>query len=337
MNKTKTILILVLLVNICIWTGCRATTSPAESPPAIPQAITEAAPGSKPPVLPTPVLTPSPSRLSVNPLALQPNKKASQPTPRPKVAFKNKKSAISWNKAKASETKLKAKVKTKSKSKSRAFAPASPQGKIAYLTFDDGPSNVTPRVLDILKRHQVKATFFVIGNTSPQGIALYKRIVSEGHAIGNHSYSHNYKEIYKSVSAFQRDIDKLNKLLEQTIKYRPDILRFPGGSNNTVSYRAGGRFIMNKITSDITERGYQYFDWNVNSTDASPGKRTKGDIMASVKKQAANHGQIIVLLHDGPGKWSTAEALPDIIKYLSNQGYRFEKLNKSAFTWHFLD
>lgn len=354
-TKTKTKLCLLLLVSICMGTigiGCRSTTSPAESPSAIPQVIKEAAPGAEPPVLPNPASTPSHPSLKV-----QPDSKTSQPAPRgSSIASKNKETAIIWNKMKTSsaskeksKSELKSRLKlgaassskssakSKAKFKAKSSTPASNRGKVAYLTFDDGPSNVTPRVLDTLKRHQVKATFFVIGNTTPQGIALYKRIVSESHAIGNHSFSHNYREIYKSVSAFQRDIDKLNKLLEQTIQYRPDILRFPGGSNNTVSYRAGGRYIMNKITSDITERGYQYFDWNVNSTDASPGKRTKADIVASVKKQAANHGQIIVLLHDGPGRWSTAEALPEIISYLKSRGYRFEKLNKSAFTWHFLD
>lgn len=367
MNKTKTILCLLLLVSMCMGTigiGCRSTTSPAESPSAIPHVIKESAPGAEPPVLPNPATTP-PSHPSVNSLKVQPDSKTSQPAPHDSsIASKNKETSIIWNKLKtssaskekskwemqsrlklgaASSSKSNAKsyakssAKSKAKLKAKTSTPASNRGKVAYLTFDDGPSNVTPRVLDTLKRHQVKATFFVIGNTTPQGIALYKRIVSEGHAIGNHSFSHNYREIYKSVSAFQRDIDKLNKLLEQTIQYRPDILRFPGGSNNTVSYRAGGRYIMNKITSDITERGYQYFDWNVNSTDASPGKRTKADIVASVKKQAANHGQIIVLLHDGPGRWSTAEALPEIISYLKSRGYRFEKLNKSAFTWHFLD
>jgi len=209
--------------------------------------------------------------------------------------------------------------------------------KIAYLTFDDGPSPVTARVLDILRKRKVKATFFVIGNPTPMGRALYKRIVAEGHAIGNHTYSHRYHDIYRNPEAFERDVNKLNRLLERTIKYRPDIIRFPGGSNNTVSYRSGGPTVMYQIAAVMHKQGYEYFDWNVSSSDAQGHSvLSKERIVESVIRQTRDKQRIIVLMHDAAARSTTADALPEIIDYLKSKGYAFESLNKSAFTYQFI-
>lgn len=329
MSKYSFVILLILGITI-IGTGCQeaARIAPTPSPNIWPVKITESI---HEPDVPAPRAVPSPKPLQ---LSLQPQP-ANQVSPAPKELSKltNK---FSDQKPQTTPRLEKAKPKSPSKKVNFRTQPQDSNRKIAYLTFDDGPSRVTGRVLNILKEYKVKATFFVIGNATLEGRSLYKRIVAEGHAIGNHSYSHNYKQIYQSVDTFERDINKLNKLLEQTISFRPDIIRFPGGSNNTVSYRAGGRHIMYKIASEVTHQGYQYFDWNVDSSDASAAVRSKSQIVSSIKREVAGQDRIIVLMHDAPGRSTTADALPEIIEYLRDQGYRFEKLNKSAFTCQFL-
>ncbi|GLI10800.1 polysaccharide deacetylase [Paenibacillus tyrfis] len=208
--------------------------------------------------------------------------------------------------------------------------------KKAYLTFDDGPSRQTKHILRILRDKGVKATFFVTGKSSPELQAYYKLIVNEGHSLGNHTYSHNYGYIYSSVAAYHKDTDKLNDLLARTAGVRPDIFRFPGGSDNHLSRKAGGRHIMAKIAREMTNIGYQYFDWNVSSTDAAAVTLPKQDILESVQSNSRGKNQIIVLMHDDDHKTTTVEALPDAIDWLKKQGYQFETLSKSSFVFQFL-
>ncbi|MEW9700981.1 polysaccharide deacetylase family protein [Paenibacillus sp. SI8] len=209
-------------------------------------------------------------------------------------------------------------------------------GKTAYLTFDDGPSQSTKRILDILKSFHIPATFFVIGSDTTEGRALYKQIVAEGHALGNHSYSHDYNTIYKSPEAFRKDVRKLDRLLEETVGFRPDILRFPGGSNNHLSRKAGGRSIMSRVASAMREDGYQYVDWNVSSTDAAAPVQDKNMIIDSVIGASKGKQNIIVLMHDNTYKTTTVEALPIVIKRLQAAGFRFAKLTKFSYTFQFL-
>ncbi|WP_222429890.1 polysaccharide deacetylase family protein [Paenibacillus cremeus] len=214
---------------------------------------------------------------------------------------------------------------------------AAPTGKKAYLTFDDGPSLNTRRILHILQISGIKATFFVIGKTDPDSLALYKAIADEGHALGNHTFSHRYNSVYASVPAFKQDVEKLNQLLEQTAGVRPSILRFPGGSNNRMGWKSGGRHIMAKIAREMSNSGYQYFDWNVSSTDAASAVQPLSDIISSVKAGSQGKQQIIVLMHDMDAKTTTVEALPEVIRYLKNQGFAFDVLTKSSFNYHFLE
>ncbi|UJF32832.1 polysaccharide deacetylase family protein [Paenibacillus hexagrammi] len=214
--------------------------------------------------------------------------------------------------------------------------PALLGGKVAYLTFDDGPSQSTSKILRILKEQHVKATFFVVGNEGSEGKALYKQIAADGHALGNHTYSHEYKTIYRSVDAFRRDARKLDRLLEETVGVKPDIIRFPGGSNNHLSWKPGGRGIMRKIAKAMQEDGYQYFDWNVSSTDAAAPVQDKEMIIASVIGASKGKQSIIVLMHDNTHKTTTVEALPVIIQKLKSDGFRFETLSRSSFTFQFL-
>lgn len=197
--------------------------------------------------------------------------------------------------------------------------------KIAYLTFDDGPSGNTLKILDILKERNIQATFFVVGNKDMTD--TYKRIVDEGHTLGNHTYGHDYKGIYKSTEDFFTDVDKLNDLLEEVTGQRSKILRFPGGSNNTVSRHAGGKGIMNIMTEAVVDEGYRYFDWNVDSLDASKAKQSKEVIVQSVLNGANYSNKAVILMHDAPAKTTTVDALPEIIDGLTKKGFIFRGLD----------
>lgn len=200
-----------------------------------------------------------------------------------------------------------------------------------YLTFDDGPSlDVTPKILDILKQENIKATFFVTSINTDTDF-LIKRAYEEGHTIALHTYSHNYSEIYASTDAYFKDLEMIrNRVYEITGVYS-NFIRFPGGSSNTISKFNPG--IMSKLVSEVSEKGYIYFDWNVSSGDASlktTKDKTYNNVTKGLKKMRGN----IVLMHDRLGNDSTAEALKDIIKYGKEQGYTFKSINNSSPTAH---
>ncbi|NLY53214.1 MAG: polysaccharide deacetylase [Firmicutes bacterium] len=211
----------------------------------------------------------------------------------------------------------------------------SKQPKFAYLTFDDGPSHNTERILDILKNYGVKATFFVIGTESEYGKHLYRRIVEEGHAIGLHSYNHVYADIYQSEDAFMNSMYKLRDLIEETTGVRPDILRFPGGSNNSFAKKYGGPNLAANLVERIHREGMQYFDWNVSSMDATAPVVSSQVITAASLAGARNRDQAIILMHDAPAKTTTVEALPAIIEGLQAQGFTFEVLKRDTPPAHF--
>jgi peptidoglycan-N-acetylglucosamine deacetylase len=196
--------------------------------------------------------------------------------------------------------------------------------KTAYLTFDDGPSDNTIKILDILKENNIKATFFVNGH--PECKQIYERIVNEGHTLANHTYSHDYAALYKTIDGFNKDKQKLDDFLFSITGIRPQILRFPGGSNNHVSYSYGGVDFMDKLTKYEKQNGVKYFDWNVDSTDASVLTQGKDKIINEVLSGAKNKKQAIILMHDSKPKTTTAEALPEIIKGLKSQGFKFSVL-----------
>ncbi|RKD34163.1 polysaccharide deacetylase family protein [Thermohalobacter berrensis] len=210
-----------------------------------------------------------------------------------------------------------------------------PDKKTIYLTFDDGPSKNTIKILDILKKYKVKATFFVCGNTTEFGKKVYKRIVNEGHAIGNHTFSHNYKVIYSSEEAFLKDLKKLENFLFSVAGVKPKIIRFPGGSNTSIGKKYGGIKLTERLTTKVLLDGYQYFDWNVSSRDATKVTQDKEIIINSVLQDVKDGGNI-VLFHDSWPKTTTVEALPTIIEELLKRGYRFDILTKDSFYVHFL-
>jgi peptidoglycan/xylan/chitin deacetylase (PgdA/CDA1 family)/cell division protein FtsB len=207
--------------------------------------------------------------------------------------------------------------------------------KVAYLTFDDGPSTNTLKILDILDRYNIKATFFVIGGSSEFYNNTIKEISDRGNAIGNHTYSHNYKSIYSSVDAFYKDFKQNEDNLYSILGYRPEVVRFPGGSNNQVSHKYGGSTIMKKIIKELDKDKYQHFDWNVSSTDAEVATQGKNKIIDSVINGAKNKNNIIILFHDSKPKTTTVDALPTIIERLQEMEFEFDILTKDSYTVQF--
>ena len=196
--------------------------------------------------------------------------------------------------------------------------------KVIYLTFDDGPSGYTNELLDILKKYNVKATFFITSNGSDKVI---KRAYQEGHSIGIHTYSHKYKEVYKSEEAFFKDIDKVNNRIKKITGEYSHILRFAGGSSNTVSNFNKG--IMTRLSKEVELRGYKYFDWNVSAGDTATNDTNKivNNVIKNLRK-----GNNVVLQHDT--KYNSIKAVEKIIQYGLANNYVFAYLNETSPTVH---
>lgn len=198
--------------------------------------------------------------------------------------------------------------------------------KICYLTFDDGPdAENTARILDTLKEYDAKATFFVIYKDFKAERDLYKRIIEEGHTIGVHTASHNYSKIYASVEAYLDDFERISNQIESVTGVKPEIFRFPGGSVNGYNSE-----IYQELISEMIRRGYTYYDWNVSSGDAAASYVSESKIINNVLNTGTKLKKKIVLMHDGTGHRTTADALPEIIKGLLEQGYKLEALTKDV-------
>lgn len=208
--------------------------------------------------------------------------------------------------------------------------------KICYLTFDDGPSSNTLKILDVLKKYNAKATFFVTGNASANTKKeVFPRIVAEGHAIGIHTYSHEYSEVYASEDAFFKDFYKIRDEIFNYTGVKTNLSRFPGGSNNTVSRKHGGKDIMHRLVDSVTEKGFVFFDWNVSSGDATSTPATTNQIINTVVKNSKNYNNAVVLCHDALAKKATAAAVEEIIIQLTEAGYEFRALTEKSFAPQF--
>ena len=194
--------------------------------------------------------------------------------------------------------------------------------KTVYLTFDDGPSRQTQKVLDVLEQYQVKASFFVVsGNMTESGKEALQRAAAEGHAIGMHSDSHDYKKIYSSVETLLKDYEKVFTMLQETIGKTPTLYRFPGGSYNSV-----GKSCIKKAIPEMERRGFIYFDWNVTAEDAV-GTPTASSIKKNIFKNLDQTVQPVILMHDGSCNGLTVEVLPEIIEELIERGYCFDTVD----------
>ena len=195
---------------------------------------------------------------------------------------------------------------------------------VIYLTFDDGPSStITNKILDILKEENIKATFFVINHDNSLNY-LIKREYDEGHTVGLHSYTHNYATIYANNNAYLEDLTKINDKVKNIVGSYSKIIRFPGGSSNTIS-RKYTKGVMTYLSQEVTKKGYKYFDWNVSSEDAG-GVHSSGEVYNNVINNLSPTRANIVLMHDFENNYYTLGALKNIIEYAKNQGYTFSKI-----------
>ena len=192
------------------------------------------------------------------------------------------------------------------------------EGKVVYLTFDDGPDDKnTPAILDILKENGVKATFYVTGAHAELHPEVLQRIYKEGNAIGNHSYDHDYKKLYVSPQTFLAEMERTDEIIHGIIGVRPLILRAPGGVIGHFTKAYGPA---------LKENGYVEHDWNVSSADAAPNHPVAQDFIDNIDSQTdqpvAAHSAII-LMHCSEGHEETVKALPKIIEILKAKGYTF--------------
>lgn len=194
-----------------------------------------------------------------------------------------------------------------------------------YLTFDDGPSRYTEQILDILKEYQIKATFFVIGKTDDYSKSMYKRMVEEGHTIGMHSFSHQYKKLYESVDIFEKDFNQISDLIYETTGYRPEFYRFPGGSSNLVSNTEMSEFIQYLNREDIT-----YFDWNVVNGDATNEDMPPETLISNVLSGIENRKESVVLMHDTSTKENTVKSLAKLIEELKKRKLNILPIDKTT-------
>ena len=203
--------------------------------------------------------------------------------------------------------------------------PPAPPEKWVCLTFDDGPSKTTPAVLEALNAAGVHATFFVVATGyNDKYLPLLTEAAAAGHQIALHSASHEYSDIYRSSDAYWKDIALLRQRISpyvsvETIRY----LRFPGGSTNTVSRRYGGKGLMKQLKTEVEEKGLHWVDWNVCAEDAVGGKPSASTIFRNIVRETGSQTKCIVLMHDSNTTRTTAEALPDIIRWYQDQGFTF--------------
>lgn len=203
-------------------------------------------------------------------------------------------------------------------------APTLPE-KWVCLTFDDGPSKTTPAVLAALDAAGVHGTFFVVATDyNEKYLPLLTQAAAAGHQIALHSASHEYSDIYRSSAAYWKDITLLKERIApyvdaESIRY----LRFPGGSTNTVSRRYGGKGLMPQLKTEVEQRGWQWVDWNVCAEDAVGGHPSADTIYRNVVRETGEQTHCVVLMHDSATTHTTAEALPDIIRWYADNGYAF--------------
>ena len=194
--------------------------------------------------------------------------------------------------------------------------------KRAFLTFDDGPSQNTNDILNILKDNNIKATFFVLGSQVEVFPETTNRIYNEGHFIANHGYSHRYSNIYQSPEQVLNEYNQCNQIVANTInvpEYNSHLFRFPGGS-------VGGKYADLKVQAEmlLEQNDILHIDWNSLTGDSEKVNPTEEYLMNNLQKTTEGKNSLVILMHDAQAKHITVETLPKVIEYLQQQGYAFK-------------
>lgn len=194
--------------------------------------------------------------------------------------------------------------------------------KVAYLTFDDGPSRNTQQILDILKQYNIKATFFVLGSQVEIFPETTNRIYNEGHYIANHGYSHRYSNIYESPEQVLNEYNQCNQIVANTInvpEYNSHLFRFPGGF-------VGGKYaqIKKEARTILEQNNILYVDWNSLTGDSEKVNPSEEYLMNNLQNTTEGKNSLVVLMHDAQAKKVTVDFLPKVIEYLTQQGYEFD-------------
>ena len=207
-----------------------------------------------------------------------------------------------------------------------AAAPASAaenaEQKVICLTFDDGPTDsTTPKVLDILDTFGVRATFFLIGRQISGREDIVRRTAAAGHAVGIHTYSHVYREIYASPQALLRDIAACRKAIRAALPgYEGKLYRFPGGEYGKPE----------ALRRAVREAGLTVCAWNASADDSVLPHATADELFENAVRTGADRQRIVLLLHDGVNYRATVACLPRIIRHYKARGYRFETLQQKS-------
>ncbi|MDD3225437.1 MAG: polysaccharide deacetylase [Clostridium sp.] len=197
--------------------------------------------------------------------------------------------------------------------------------KKVFLTFDDGPSpNNTRKILKILKDNNVKATFFVVGIKAEENPDILKELSNNGMSIGIHCYSHNYKNLYRNLSSYENDYKKCETSIKKITGKNPiPYVRLPGGSTNSFLDKS----VLISIKNSLNKNKIDYVDWNVCSGDADSHVVPVEKIKNNIKLQCQDKDIAVILMHDTYYKYFTVDSLPDVIKYLKNQGFVFRSFD----------
>lgn len=198
---------------------------------------------------------------------------------------------------------------------------------IIYLTFDDGPSNtITDKILNILNEKGVKATFFVVGQKIRGKEEILKRIVEEGHSIGLHTYTHNYKKIYASQENFIEEMDKTRDEIREVTGITSNLIRFPAGSKPYLN-----KEFLNKLHS----KNYRVYDWNASLSDGLNYNAPPDKLLKESTRVVGTPSMVMLLMHCDEVNGNTCKTLPEIIEIYKSKGYRFKAITDDTPEFHF--